>query len=133
MKLKPILVKLMKENHRVLVFSQMTKVLDILELFLAQLKYEYVRLDGSTPVEDRQGLIDLFNTNKEIPLFLLSTKAGGVGINLNTADTVIFFDLSFNYQVDRQAEDRCHRIGNEEKQVKIMKVACWGFMGINWD
>ena len=83
--------------------------------------YVYIRLDGSTPVAIRQNLIDKFNTDKTVFIFLLSTRAGGVGINLTAADTVIFYDVAFNPQVDRQAEDRCHRFG-QEKPVTIYKM-----------
>jgi hypothetical protein len=78
-------------------------------------------LDGQTPVSERQFLIDSFNLNPNIFVFLLSTRAGGLGINLTAADTVIFYDISFNPYVDRQAEDRCHRLG-QEKQVVIYKL-----------
>jgi SWI/SNF-related matrix-associated actin-dependent regulator of chromatin subfamily A containing DEAD/H box 1 len=86
-----------------------------------QWDYSCVRLDGDTPVADRQAIIDSYNDDSSIFVFLLSTLAGGVGINLASADTVIFYDISFNPQVDRQAEDRCHRIG-QERDVTIYKV-----------
>ena len=81
------------------------------------------RLDGSTPISIRQELIDEFNKDNTIPVFLLSTKAGGLGINLTSADTVIMHDLDFNPENDRQAEDRCHRIG-QTKAVKVYKLVC---------
>uniref|UniRef100_A0A6B2LGF8 Helicase C-terminal domain-containing protein n=1 Tax=Arcella intermedia TaxID=1963864 RepID=A0A6B2LGF8_9EUKA len=99
----------------------MTKVLDILEIFLDSKGFNYLRLDGSTQVAARQPLIDEFNRNMDIFIFLLTTTAGGVGINLTSADTVIFYDISFNPQVDRQAEDRCHRLG-QTKQVQVYKL-----------
>jgi len=83
----------------------------------------FLRLDGSTPISIRQELIDKFNKDNKIPVFLLSTKAGGLGINLTSADTVIMHDLDFNPENDRQAEDRCHRIG-QTKAVKVYKLVC---------
>ena len=81
---------------------------------------EFLRLDGSTPVNDRQHLINTFSTS-DIPVFLLSTKAGGLGINLTMADVVILHDLDFNPENDRQAEDRSHRIG-QTKPVLVYKL-----------
>lgn len=94
------------EGHRVLVFSQWTRLLDLLEVLMQDISMRYLRLDGSTPVKTRQGFIDEFNTDTGIPVFLLSTKAGGLGINLTAADTVILHDLDFNPENDRQAEVR---------------------------
>jgi SWI/SNF-related matrix-associated actin-dependent regulator 1 of chromatin subfamily A len=88
---------------------------------LGWLGYRYLRLDGSTAVSERQDLVDEYNKDEGIFVFLLSTRAGGLGINLSTADTVIFFDISFNPQTDRQAEDRAHRHGNK-KQVRVIKL-----------
>jgi SWI/SNF-related matrix-associated actin-dependent regulator 1 of chromatin subfamily A len=81
----------------------------------------WTRLDGQTPVLERQALIDEFDANSEIQVFLLSTKAGGVGITLTAASAVIFMDLSFNPQWDRQAEDRAHRIG-QTKEVHVYRI-----------
>jgi len=100
-------------------------VLDILEHYVTHLDYKYLRLDGQTPVSERQEKIDKFNTERSVFIFLLSTRAGGLGINLATADTAVFYDISFNPQVDRQAEDRCHRLG-QEKQVRIFKLIAEG-------
>jgi SWI/SNF-related matrix-associated actin-dependent regulator 1 of chromatin subfamily A len=94
------------QGHRILLFSQWTKILDILEILCNYLSLRFVRLDGSTPIRERQELIDQFNENHEIKIFLLSTKAGGLGINLTSADTVILHDLDFNPENDRQAEVR---------------------------
>ncbi|XP_049849651.1 SWI/SNF-related matrix-associated actin-dependent regulator of chromatin subfamily A containing DEAD/H box 1-like isoform X2 [Schistocerca gregaria] len=118
--LAKLLPTLKEQGHRVIIFSQFTTVLDILELFLTQyLDMRYVRLDGTTPINERQSVIDLYNTETESYfIFLLTTLAGGLGINLTSADTVIFHDISYNPQVDRQAEDRCHRLG-QTKQVTI--------------
>lgn len=87
-----------------LVFSQWTRILDLLEVLLEDIGLTYLRLDGSTPVKVRQELIDTFNQDTSIPVFLLSTKAGGLGINLTAADTVILHDLDFNPENDKQAE-----------------------------
>lgn len=106
-----LLPKLKAEGHRVLLFSQFTMMLDIVERYLDIRKHGYCRLDGSTAVDERQDLIDDFNTDSEIFIFLLSTKAGGVGINLTAADTCIIHDCDFNPYNDKQAEDRCHRMG----------------------
>jgi helicase SWR1 len=89
----------------------MTKVLDILEQFLNIHGHRYLRLDGATKVEQRQILTDRFNNDPKIPVFILSTRSGGLGINLTGADTVIFYDLDWNPAMDKQCQDRCHRIG----------------------
>ena len=87
------------------------------------LEIPFLRLDGSTPISIRQELIDKFNKNNKIPVFILTTKTGGLDINLTSADTVIMHDLDFNPENDRQAEDRCHRIG-QTKAVKVYKLVC---------
>ncbi|CAI5736940.1 unnamed protein product [Hyaloperonospora brassicae] len=119
--LRQLLPKLEKEGHRVLIFSQWTKLLDLLEVLMSHMSYRYLRLDGSTDVQERQGLIDTYNEDKSIFVFLLSTRAGGLGINLTAADTVILHDLDFNPTADEQACDRCHRIG-QTKPVSIYKL-----------
>ena len=127
--LKKILPELLTEGHRVLIFSQWTRLLDLLEVLLNDLGLNFLRLDGSTAVRERQGLIDTFSSPQAsdptspsfIGIFLLSTKAGGLGINLTAADTVIMHDLDFNPVNDRQAEDRCHRIG-QTKPVTVYKM-----------
>merc|ERR1712000_527059 len=96
-------------------------MLDIIGAFLQDLSLHYLRLDGSTPVGERQKLIDKFERDATIPVFLLSTKAGGLGINLTAADTVVIHDLDFNPENDRQAEDCCHRIG-QTKLVTVYKM-----------
>lgn len=96
-------------------------MMDILGALLGDLQYKFLRLDGSTPVGERQRLIENFETNVDIPIFILSTRAGGLGINLTAADTVILHDLDFNPENDRQAEDRCHRIG-QVKEVSVYKL-----------
>ncbi|KAF8435050.1 SNF2 family N-terminal domain-containing protein [Boletus edulis BED1] len=99
------------EGHRILIFTQMTRVLDILETFLNFHGYLYLRLDGATKIEDRQYITERFNADARVFCFISSSRSGGVGINLTGADTVIFYDSDFNPQMDRQCEDRAHRIG----------------------
>lgn len=120
-RLRKILPPLLEEGHRVLIFSVWTNCLDLLGCLLEQLGIGYLRMDGSTDVSERQGLIDKFNDDATIPVFLLSTKACGLGINLTAADTCIMHDLDFNPFNDLQAEDRCHRIG-QKRAVKIIKL-----------
>ncbi|AAS51512.1 ACR286Cp [Eremothecium gossypii ATCC 10895] len=110
-RLQPLLRAAIARREKTLVFSLFTQVLDILELVLSSLGIAFLRLDGSTPVNDRQALIDRFHTDTDVPVFLLSTKAGGFGINLVCANHVIIFDQSFNPHDDRQAADRAHRVG----------------------
>ena len=95
--------------------------LDILGVFLESLGIDFFRLDGQTKITERQNLIDRFNNDHAVSVFLLSTRAGGMGINLTSADTCILHDLDFNPFNDLQAEDRCHRIG-QKKKVTIIKV-----------
>ncbi|CAN3375099.1 hypothetical protein DIURU_005358 [Diutina rugosa] len=110
-----------KRKEKVLVFSLFTQLLDVLEKVLAIYKYKFVRLDGATPVETRQDIIDSFYDEEDIPIFLLSTKAGGFGINLVAANNVVIFDQSFNPHDDKQAEDRAHRVG-QKKEVTVYKL-----------
>lgn len=119
--LRQLLPKLQTEGHRVLIFSQWTKILDLLEVLMDHMSFRYMRLDGSTSVAERQGMIDTYNEDTGIFVFLLSTRAGGLGINLTAADTVILHDLDFNPTNDEQACDRCHRIG-QTKPVSIYKL-----------
>ncbi|KAN0023057.1 hypothetical protein ACTFIU_009140 [Dictyostelium citrinum] len=131
LKLKEILAKEIGVNKsKVLIFSQMTRVLDILEDVLDIFGYSFTRLDGTTPVNERQFIIDHFSSSDDIPVFLLSTNSGGLGINLTCSNVVIFYDLSFNPQVDRQAEDRAHRLG-QERDVIIYKLLAEGTVDIN--
>uniref|UniRef100_A0A3Q0SPL9 DNA helicase n=1 Tax=Amphilophus citrinellus TaxID=61819 RepID=A0A3Q0SPL9_AMPCI len=106
-----------KQGDRVVLFSQFTMMLDIVEVLLKHLKHRYIRLDGSTPIADRIVLIDEFNTDPDIFVFLLSTRAGGLGINLTSANVVILHDIDCNPYNDKQAEDRCHRVGQTTVQV----------------
>lgn len=120
-KLAVLLRRLKSEGHRALIFTQMTKMLDILEAFINLYGYTYLRLDGSTQPEERQTLMQRFNTNPKLFLFILSTRSGGVGINLVGADTVIFYDSDWNPAMDQQAQDRCHRIG-QTREVHIYRL-----------
>jgi SWI/SNF-related matrix-associated actin-dependent regulator of chromatin subfamily A member 5 len=124
--LSKLLPKLKANSSRVLIFSQMTRVLDILEDFLAMMEYKYCRIDGSTKGDDRDSQMDEFNHPESKHFaFLLSTRAGGLGINLATADVVILFDSDWNPQVDLQAQDRAHRIG-QKKQVRVFRLITEG-------
>ncbi|KAL9247556.1 hypothetical protein vseg_020976 [Gypsophila vaccaria] len=117
-----LLPKLKETNHRVLFFSTMTRLLDIMEDYLVWKQYRYLRLDGHTSGQDRGALIEKFN-QPESPffIFLLSIRAGGVGVNLQAADTVIIFDTDWNPQVDLQAQARAHRIG-QKKDVLVLRL-----------
>lgn len=119
--LDKLLRKLQSGGHRALIFTQMTKVLDILEQFLNIHGHKYLRLDGATKVEQRQILTDRFNNDDRILCFILSTRSGGLGINLTGADTVIFYDQDWNPAMDKQCQDRCHRIG-QTRDVHIYRL-----------
>ncbi|KAI8947975.1 SNF2 family N-terminal domain-containing protein [Xylaria longipes] len=116
-----LLRKLQAGGHRALIFTQMTKVLDVLEQFLNIHGHKYLRLDGATKVEQRQILTDRFNHDPRILCFILSTRSGGLGINLTGADTVIFYDQDWNPAMDKQCQDRCHRIG-QTRDVHIYRL-----------
>lgn len=119
--LDKLLPKLLEQDSRVLIFSQMTRVLDILEDYCHWKQYPYCRLDGQTPHEDRQRQINEYNADDSTKfIFMLSTRAGGLGINLATADVVIIYDSDWNPQMDLQAMDRAHRIG-QKKQVRVFR------------
>ncbi|KAF2820414.1 hypothetical protein CC86DRAFT_374567 [Ophiobolus disseminans] len=119
-RLATLLRDLQAGGHRALIFTQMTKVLDVLEQFLNIHGHRYLRLDGSTKVEQRQILTDRFNSDDRILCFILSSRSGGLGINLTGADTVIFYDLDWNPAMDKQCQDRAHRIG-QTRDVHIYK------------
>ncbi|GMH40196.1 hypothetical protein BSKO_08100 [Bryopsis sp. KO-2023] len=119
--LDKLLPKLQERGSRVLIFSQMTRVLDILEDYSIYRQYNYCRIDGNTSGEDRENAIDMFNRDgSEKFMFLLSTRAGGLGINLATADIVVLYDSDWNPQMDLQAMDRAHRIG-QKKEVQVFR------------
>jgi len=113
-----MMARLLARGHRILIYSQFTRTLDILEDWLAARKWGYTRIDGSIPGAQRQRRIDLFNREPDkCSVFLLSTRAGGVGINLATADTVIIFDSDWNPHSDLQAQARAHRLGQQRPVV----------------
>ncbi|PIA44562.1 hypothetical protein AQUCO_01700274v1 [Aquilegia coerulea] len=119
--LDKLLPKLKERDSRVLIFSQMTRLLDILEDYLMFRGHRYCRIDGQTGGEDRDASIEAFNQpGSDKFVFLLSTRAGGLGINLATADVVILYDSDWNPQVDLQAQDRAHRIG-QKKEVQVFR------------
>ncbi|KAE8705433.1 Protein CHROMATIN REMODELING 19 [Hibiscus syriacus] len=128
--LAELLPSLKRSGHRVLIFSQWTSMLDILEWTLDVIGVTYRRLDGSTQVTDRQTIVDDFNNDTSIFACLLSTRAGGQGLNLTGADTVVIHDMDFNPQIDRQAEDRCHRIG-QTSPVTIYRLVTKGTIDEN--
>ncbi|CAK6977756.1 chromodomain-helicase-DNA-binding protein 6 [Scomber scombrus] len=117
-----LLPKLLAGGHKVLVFSQMVRCLDILEDYLIQRRYTYERIDGRVRGNLRQAAIDRFcKPDSDRFVFLLCTRAGGLGINLTAADTCIIFDSDWNPQNDLQAQARCHRIG-QSKAVKVYRL-----------
>lgn len=128
--LADLLPSLKRDGHRVLIFSQWTSMLDILEWTLDVIGVTYRRLDGSTQVTERQNIVDAFNNDTSIFACLLSTRAGGQGLNLTGADTVVIHDMDFNPQMDRQAEDRCHRIG-QTKPVTVIRLVTKGTVDEN--
>jgi SNF2 family DNA or RNA helicase len=111
-----MLPKLKRAGHRVLMFSQMTQCMTILEDYFTYRNFCYLRLDGSTSADDREQRMYQFNAaDSPYFIFLLSTRAGGLGLNLATADTVILFDSDWNPMMDKQAQDRAHRIGQKNE------------------
>uniref|UniRef100_A0A671KW62 Chromodomain-helicase-DNA-binding protein 1-like n=1 Tax=Sinocyclocheilus anshuiensis TaxID=1608454 RepID=A0A671KW62_9TELE len=124
--LDKLLVRLKERGHRVLIFSQMVRMLDILAEYLKYRQFLFQRLDGSIKGEMRKQALDHFNAEgSEDFCFLLSTRAGGLGINLASADTVVIFDSDWNPQNDLQAQARAHRIG-QKKQVNIYRLVTKG-------
>lgn len=117
-----ILPKFKAAGHRVLMFFQMTQVMNIMEDYLRWKDLTYLRLDGQTKADDRTAMLKVFNASEDPPFcFLLSTRAGGLGLNLQVADTVIIFDSDWNPHQDLQAQDRAHRIG-QTKEVRILRL-----------
>lgn len=116
-----MLPKVLSTGHKVLIFSQMTHLMDILQLFFDFKGYRHLRLDGNTKADDRGNQMEIFNEpNSPYKIFILSTRAGGLGLNLQAADTVIIFDSDWNPQMDIQAQDRAHRIG-QKQEVKVFR------------
>lgn len=117
-----VLPKFQATGHRVLMFFQMTQIMNIMEDFMRLRGITYLRLDGSTKADERSELLRLFNApNSPYFCFLLSTRAGGLGLNLQTADTVIIYDSDWNPHQDLQAQDRAHRIG-QKNEVRILRL-----------
>ncbi|KAJ4944066.1 hypothetical protein JOQ06_012613 [Pogonophryne albipinna] len=117
-----ILPKLNATNHRVLLFCQMTSLMTIMEDYFAYRGFKYLRLDGTTKADDRGMLLKTFNEpGSDYFIFLLSTRAGGLGLNLQSADTVIIFDSDWNPHQDLQAQDRAHRIG-QLNEVRVLRL-----------
>ncbi|RLN42769.1 ATP-dependent DNA helicase DDM1 isoform X2 [Panicum miliaceum] len=118
-----LLTSLLARKHKVLIFSQWTKVLDIIEYYLDSKGIEVCRIDGGVKLEERRRQIAEFNdSNSNLNVFILSTRAGGLGINLTSADTCILYDSDWNPQMDLQAMDRCHRIG-QTRPVHVYRLA----------
>ncbi|KAJ6164453.1 hypothetical protein N7470_003125 [Penicillium chermesinum] len=124
-KLDQLLRELKAGDHRVLLYFQMTRMIDLMEEYLTYRNYKYCRLDGSTKLEDRRDTVADFQQNNDIFVFLLSTRAGGLGINLTAADTVIFYDSDWNPTIDSQAMDRAHRLG-QTRQVTVYRLITRG-------
>uniref|UniRef100_A0A183V7M0 SWI/SNF related, matrix associated, actin dependent regulator of chromatin, subfamily a, member 4 n=1 Tax=Toxocara canis TaxID=6265 RepID=A0A183V7M0_TOXCA len=117
-----VLPKLKASGHRVLMFCQMTSLMTIMEDYFNFREYKYLRLDGSTKPDERGQLLAMYNApDSEYFIFILSTRAGGLGLNLQTADTVIIFDSDWNPHQDMQAQDRAHRIG-QSREVRVLRL-----------
>jgi DNA helicase INO80 len=124
-RLDQLLRQLKEGGHRVLLYFQMTRMIDLMEEYLTYRNYKYLRLDGSTKLEDRRDTVHDFQTRPDVFVFLLSTRAGGLGINLTAADTVIFYDSDWNPTIDSQAMDRAHRLG-QTRQVTVYRMITRG-------
>jgi SWI/SNF-related matrix-associated actin-dependent regulator 1 of chromatin subfamily A len=120
-KLLELLKKYKENGDRALVFSQFTSVMDILSWVFDDHEIAFMRMDGSTPIAERQSLMDDFYADESIGVFMISTKSGGAGINLACANKVIIFDSSFNPQDDIQAENRAHRVG-QTREVEVVRL-----------
>ncbi|KAJ4843830.1 ATP-dependent DNA helicase ddm1 [Turnera subulata] len=121
--LERLLIKLFERKHKVLIFTQWTKILDIMDYYFSEKGFEVCRIDGAVKLEERRRQIQEFNdVNSPYRIFLLSTRAGGLGINLTAADTCILYDSDWNPQMDLQAMDRCHRIG-QTKPVHVYRLS----------
>ncbi|KAJ3571584.1 hypothetical protein NP233_g3652 [Leucocoprinus birnbaumii] len=124
-RLDSLLHELKEGGHRVLVYFQMTRMMDLMEEYLIYRQYKYLRLDGSSKIEDRRDMVIDWQTRPDIFVFLLSTRAGGLGINLTAADTVVFYDHDWNPSNDAQAMDRAHRLG-QTRQVTVYRLITKG-------
>ena len=114
-----------EQNHRVLLFCQTRQMLDIMEMMIRNQEYSYMRMDGATPVKKRMNLIGDFNRNEEVFIFLLTTRVGGLGVNLTGANRVIIFDPDWNPSTDIQARERAYRFG-QKKDVTIYRLMTAG-------
>lgn len=120
--LDSIVMKMLQGRHRILIFNQMTKVVDLQERLLQYRNIPFYRLDGSTSTDERKRMVNDFNDSEsDVNVFLLTTRAGGLGVNLQTADTVIIFDSDWNPSMDQQAQDRAHRIG-QRREVLVLRL-----------
>ncbi|KAF8330420.1 P-loop containing nucleoside triphosphate hydrolase protein [Cantharellus anzutake] len=124
-RLDALLAELKVGGHRCLIYFQMTRMIDLMEEYMTFRKYKYLRLDGSSKLEDRRDMVQDWQTQSDIFCFLLSTRAGGLGINLTAADTVIFYDHDWNPSNDSQAMDRAHRLG-QTRQVTVYRLITKG-------
>ncbi|CAE6399383.1 unnamed protein product [Rhizoctonia solani] len=124
-RLDTLLTELKAGGHRVLIYFQMTRMIDLMEEYLVYRQYSYLRLDGGSKLEDRRDMVRDWQTNPNIFVFLLSTRAGGLGINLTAADTVVFYDHDWNPSNDAQAMDRAHRLG-QTRQVTVYRLITKG-------
>ncbi|KAF9229431.1 hypothetical protein BS17DRAFT_723199 [Gyrodon lividus] len=124
-RLDALLQELKAGDHRVLIYFQMTRMMDLMEEYLIYRQYKYLRLDGSSKLEDRRDMVMDWQTRPDIFVFLLSTRAGGLGINLTAADTVVFYDHDWNPSNDAQAMDRAHRLG-QTRQVTVYRLITKG-------
>ncbi|TIB14158.1 hypothetical protein E3P92_02044 [Wallemia ichthyophaga] len=123
--LDDLLPKLKAGGHRVLIYFQMTKMIDLIQEYLIYKGYKYLRLDGSSKINDRRDMVQDWQGSDEYFVFMLSTRAGGLGINLTAADTVIFFEHDWNPSNDQQAMDRAHRLG-QKRQVTVYRLITKG-------
>ncbi|EKM60935.1 uncharacterized protein PHACADRAFT_247165 [Phanerochaete carnosa HHB-10118-sp] len=124
-RLDALLHELKAGDHKVLIYFQMTRMMDLMEEYLIYRQYKYLRLDGSSKLEDRRDMVMEWQTRPDIFVFLLSTRAGGLGINLTAADTVVFYDHDWNPSNDAQAMDRAHRLG-QTRQVTVYRLITKG-------
>lgn len=116
-----MLPKLIETGHKVLIFSQFTQTIDIMKLYFYYRNIAYLILDGRTKDDERKKCLERFNEKDSTEkVFVLSTKAGGLGLNLQVSDTVILFDSDWNPQMDEQAKDRAHRVG-QTSEVKVFR------------
>ena len=123
--LEGLLPRLHAEGHRVLIFAQMLQVMDLIQDFMRFKGYSFLRLDGSTKIEDRKDLVAQYQEPDGPFAFIISTRAGGLGINLTAADTVVFYESDWNPTMDLQAMDRAHRLG-QTRPVTVYRLVCRG-------